>query len=219
MRCVQFWYKVLTSKAYEGRLLRRVASHVVEYGRGSWIRSMSRCISKFGWQDVSGDVIRELSEADVEDMLLSDAWRNARDEWRKELHEKSKLVMMKQIVECEVKSSCALLKLKSERRMMVKLRGGTAAFQIEVGRWHGMKREERMCKECSSGEVEDVCHWLLQCAAWDELRQPLLKAMAEESDGFSERHDGEKAALILSLACRNYHILSIINSMWSARFL
>ena len=28
-----------------------------------------------------------------------------------------------------------------------------------------MKREERVCKD--SGEVEDVCHWLLQCSAWD----------------------------------------------------
>ena len=30
-----------------------------------------------------------------------------------------------------------------------------------------MKREERVCKECNSGEVEDVGHWLLQCSAWD----------------------------------------------------
>ena len=30
--------------------------------------------------------------------------------------------------------------------------------------------------------------------------------------------DGDKAALVLSLACRNYHILSIINLMWTARF-
>ena len=34
---------------------------------------------------------------------------------------------------------------------MLKLRGGTA-FQIEMGRWHGVKREERVCKECDSGE-------------------------------------------------------------------
>ena len=50
--------------------------------------------------------------------------------------------------------------------MMLKLRGGTAAFQIEMGRWHGLKREEWVCKECDSREVEDVCHWLLQCSAW-----------------------------------------------------
>ena len=45
--------------------------------------------------------------------------------------------------------------------MMLKLRGGTAAFQIKMGRWHGLKREEWVCKECDSREVEDVCHWLL----------------------------------------------------------
>ena len=51
------------------------------------------------------------------------------------------------------------------------------AFQIEMGRWHGVKREERVCKECNSGEVEGVCHWLSQCSAWDHLSRPLLEAM------------------------------------------
>ena len=36
---------------------------------------------------------------------------------------------------------------------MLKLRGGTVAFQIEMGTWHGLKREEWVCKECDSGEV------------------------------------------------------------------
>jgi len=31
--------------------------------------------------------------------------------------------------------------------MMLKLRGGTAAFQIEMGKWHELKREEWVCKE------------------------------------------------------------------------
>ena len=41
---------------------------------------------------------------------------------------------------------------------MIKLRCGTAAFQIETGRWHGVKREDRICKECESGEMEDVAY-------------------------------------------------------------
>ena len=80
-------------------------------------------------------------------------WRNVREKWRKEVHKKAKLSMMKLIGEREVESSCALLKSKAERRVMLKLRGGTATFQIEMGRWHGMKREERVCKECDSGGV------------------------------------------------------------------
>ena len=65
---------------------------------------------------------------------------------------------------------------------MLKVRGGMAAFQIEMGRWHGLKREE-VCKECDRGEVEDVCHWLLQCFALNSLRQPLLHGSHERCRG------------------------------------
>ena len=58
--------------------------------------------------------------------------------------------------------------------MMIKLRGDTAAFQMETGRWRGVAREERVCEECGSGEVEDVEHWLVRCEAWKTLREPLL---------------------------------------------
>ena len=62
--------------------------------------------------------------------------------------------MLKLVMECDAKSSCAFLKLTSERRMMLKLREGTAAFQIETGRWHGVK-EERLYMQGVS-KVEDV---------------------------------------------------------------
>ena len=77
---------------------------------------------------MSGEVIIKLSEVNLKRMLLSIAWRNARDEWSKETHERSKLSMLKLAMECDAKSSCAFLKLKSERRMMLKLRGGDSSF-------------------------------------------------------------------------------------------
>ena len=45
---------------------------------------------------------------------------------------------------CEVKQNCVLLKIKSVKRTMLKLRGGTTAFQIEMGRWHAWSEEEDM---------------------------------------------------------------------------
>ena len=71
-----------------------------------------------------------------------------------------------------------------------------------------------MCKEYDSGEVEVVGHWLLQYSAWKQL----LVEMDTVREDFSGQNHKDKAALILSIACRNYRILSIINSMWSARF-
>jgi len=124
--------------------------------------------------------------------------------------------MMKEIVALELESSCAVLKRKRDRRMMIKLRGGTAAFQIELGRWQGVERKERTCKECQS-EVEDVCHWLLQCPAWDHLRRPLVEKVSQ-CDGFQGQSLTKQATFVLATACTNYTLLDYLCSMWYARF-
>ena len=101
--------------------------------------------------------------------------------------------------------------------MLMKLRGGIAAFQIEVGRWQGVTRDDRVCKECQSGEVEDVCHWLLQCLAWDHIRHPLLTQPGMDiwPQGASIK---KQTTIILSAACTNTSIKKCIRSMWCARF-
>ena len=91
------------------------------------------------------------------------------------MEEKLKLSMLREIADLKLESRCAVVKTKRERLMLMKLRGGTAAFQIEVGRWRGVKRRESMQRQ--SGDVEDVCHWLMQCPLWDHLRQPLINEL------------------------------------------
>ena len=97
--------------------------------------------------------------------------------------------------------------------MMIKQRGGTAALQIEVGRWQEVERKERTYKECQSEEVEDVCHWLLQCPAWD----PLVEEVSQ-CDGFQGQSLTKQTAFVLATACTNYTLLNHLCSMWYARF-
>ena len=84
---------------------------------------------------------------------------------------------------------------------------GTAVFQIQVGRWQGVERKERTCKECQSGEVDDV-----QCSAWEHLRQPLVEEVSQ-CDGFQGQ-----ATFVLATACTNHTLLNYLSSMWCARF-
>ena len=58
--------------------------------------------------------------------------------------------------------------------MLTRLRGGTAELRVEMGRWTGLRREERICKQCTSGEVEDKMHFVLHCEALSEARRKLL---------------------------------------------
>ena len=217
MRCVRFWLKVLTSEMYKGRLLRKIARQAVECGKGIWVKNMAKCFVEFGWQGMDGNAITDLSEPEIRDMLSSIAWREVRYRWQKEMEERPKLGMLNEIAALEGESSCAVLERKRDRSMMMKLRGGTVAFQIEVGRWKGVVREERLCKECKSGEVEDVCHWMLRCHAWDIVRRPLMEQVSQY-DGFRGQCLEKQTAFILSMACTNYSILNYISAMWCARF-
>ena len=69
-----------------------------------------------------------LINAEIGNMLSSVAVRKVRSMLMKKLEERPNLGMMKEIVALELKSSCAILKRKRDRRMMIKLRGGLVAF-------------------------------------------------------------------------------------------
>jgi hypothetical protein len=71
--------------------------------------------------------------------------------------------MLKILVDCGVELSCTYVQDKSDRRMMVKLRDGTAPLQIVKGSWQGVRWEERECKQCDNDEVANVCHWMVEC--------------------------------------------------------
>ena len=158
--------------------------------------------------------VRGLSNTEVKEKLESIAWRKTREKWGREMEVKPKLTMLKRITNLDEWSDCAGLRQRADRRMMIKLRGGMVAFQIETGRWRGVVREDRVCKECRKGEVEDVEHWLLRCEKWKTHRQPLI-AMVQEH---YEVDQVDLAAVILYLACRNYKVLYFISYMWHARF-
>ena len=119
VRCVFIWYKVLGSKVYEGRLLRRAVGEAVRFGKGHWIQKMIKCVGEFWWQGVNVDDVQNLSEVDLKEMLVCATWQRVREEWKRQMEIKPKLAMMKLIGECEVELNCACLKSKQDRRRMV----------------------------------------------------------------------------------------------------
>ena len=86
-------------------------------------------------------------------------------------------------MDCECKARCVEIDCKRQRRMLMKLRGGTAELRIETGRWCGLRRDERICTMCDSGEVEDVDHFLLHCTGLVEERMEMERLMKETVEG------------------------------------
>src|ERR1044071_10264301 len=60
------------------------------------------------------------------------------------------------------------------RKFITRLRCGSNALRIEVGRWKNLDREERKCLVCGLGEVEDEVHFLLNCYVYDRERENMF---------------------------------------------
>ena len=102
------------------------------------------------------DTVKGMSNAEVKYMLKNCMWREVTKMWAEELEEWPKLCVLKELVSGGFEDRCVGVRRKEVRRILAKLREGTAELQVEMGRWRGLKREERKCTECDSEEVENV---------------------------------------------------------------
>ena len=83
---------------------------------------------------------------EIGQMLRDIAWREVKKGWEAEAQERSKLKVLQGLLANGGKARCMDVNCKRRRRVLAKLRGGTAALRIETGRWSGLKREERSCR-------------------------------------------------------------------------
>ena len=97
--------------------------------------------------------------------------------------------------------------------MMATLRGGTVELGIEIGRWHGLRREDRVCKECGSGEVEDTEHFVMRCAYVVKERKSLENLMSSRVKGWHELGGNEKVLRIMDRACCNEAVARAVESL------
>ena len=101
----------------------------------------------------------------------------------------------------ECKARCVEVDCKRQRRILTKLRGRTAELRIETGRWCGLERQERICKSCESGEVEDVEHLVMRCAHVKEKSWKLMELMDKRVEGWPSMEENERVVVSMDKAC------------------
>ena len=94
--------------------------------------------------------------------------------WYAELADSSKLCLYKDYTlyyEHETYLNC--LNIRKFKHTLSKLRSRCHNLEIEVGRYHGLPRHDRLCRLCKD-EVENEIHFMLQCPVYEILRQKYL---------------------------------------------
>ena len=215
-RCIEIWWRIL--RLDEDRLVRQVALEVLRTrGKVRWLKELEQSLEKFEWQNVRMEDLERMSLGEVKCMLTDSAVWVVKQEWEEEAKIRSKLQMMGRLMEYDCKARCVETGRKNLRRVLVKLRGGTAGLRVEIGRWNNLKREERICKQCEE-EVEDEEHFLLHCGSLVEKRKELLQAMGDTVEGFQKMGEKKKCALILDRACKEGEVGRVLEKMWYRRF-
>ena len=86
-----------------------------------------------------------------------------------------------------------------QRKYLAKFRLGVLPLCIETGRYQRPRLavEERICKVCNSGEVEDESHFLLRCSLYNIERQGLIEKLPQPAL-FSILPDIEKMETLMN---------------------
>ena len=99
----------------------------------------------------------------------------------------------------------------------MKQRGGTAELRVETGRWCGLSRGERLCKNCDNGEMEDVKHFVCRCVFVAEERREMARLMNEIVVGWESMKDDKRVIWVLEEACRDGRVRKALQRMWQKR--
>ena len=68
------------------------------------------------------------------------------------------------------------------RRAISRLRLSSHKLAIVTGKWYKIEKENRHCKFCPLGSIEDEFHFLLNCDSFSELRKSTLQEIKESEN-------------------------------------
>ena len=126
LKCVEFWYRV--RKLGDERLVKLMTVEAWKQREMKWMKDLRQSIREMGWGEVKLEDLEKLSNFQLKEMLKTCAWREV--SWEQEMSEKLKLEVLSVIVDKDCKGRSAQIESKEVRRMVTKLRVGTAQLRI-----------------------------------------------------------------------------------------
>ena len=78
-----------------------------------------------------------------------------------------------------------------QRVMYARLRSGSHQLRIERGRWENEREEERLCKVCGTGKIENEQHFLLDCFVFERFRRNMYSRIKQET-GYDNIQEKER---------------------------
>ena len=178
---ISFWMHITQSN--DGSLLKHIyqsmlSSLTTDNSSNSWLAFIKDLLYSLGFQHVwhnQGTMsLNRLKHSILKKLkyLYEKLWERSKDNT-------SKLTFYASISNRYIFQEY-LLSPKEYRQFLSKLRISAHELEIERGRYVGLPREQRLCKNC--GVLEDELHFLDVCPAYDGLRERLFSGLNNSHD-------------------------------------
>ncbi len=187
---MKYWIKILLMN--NTRLVKNIYNTSKQRywidGTNNWCRSIHILAKKYNlltlWNDESkiyqyqGDAVQLRQKWTS---IIYEKIQNIEQEhWLRAINSKPKLRTYRTFkFKLELETYLLSDHRKAARYLLTCIRSGTNKLRIETGRWKKPKEapEERVCRACLSGEIEDEKHFVLQCKAYNELRNQMIDSI------------------------------------------
>ena len=199
---LMYWFHVVTMD--DSRLVKKVYIVTQRIGKDtSWARIVKGILGKYGLDYLWEDQKRVLDldgKGNGEAKTLSDHKAFFKKFIRSRIQEQEQKVWLNSMKGDDVsqrklrtyvtfkKKLCLEKYLLADsdwkgRSYHTSLRTGTNVLEIDKGRYEGIHRTLRFCKQCELKVVEDEKHFVLQCPLYKQLRANLFKSILTISGG------------------------------------
>ena len=168
------WWNRLISQSHD-RLTRRVFEYDMNLrGHGAWCKDVKRILC-----ECSLECHYTLNEPEgyVDIQVLREKLKEKHvTQWHREASTMNKLELYRSIKQEYGLEGYVQMKYitTKQRSVIAAIRGGILPIEVEKGRWRGIPRHERICKQCTHGCVEDTQHFLLECPHNQQERSLLM---------------------------------------------
>ena len=201
---LKYWLKPVSLEGHS--LLKSCYKMLYDYqqaGRNNWAKEVRELLYMFGfgnvWEqqgvDNVGDFMRIFKER-LRDCYVQN--------WNATKVETSKLSLYNLFKHNFEPEPYLLLNIPRRlRRCLAKFRTTSANLEIEIGRRHGIPREDRLCKLCGRTNliyVEDEYHVLLECPSYNTIRNIYLENQNKNLYAFVNLMTSDDTVLLTKLA-------------------
>ena len=112
-----------------------------------------------------------------------------------------------------------IIKNKSHRRVLSKLRAGSLPLRIETGRFLNPPEPlcDRICLFCNNNQVEDEEHFVLNCNFYNHIREPLCTRACQIEPFFTQYDNVNKMYFFMNNPDILPHFASCVYRMFNCR--